>query len=128
MLIAGEYGDDYLQSPVDDLYSFYHTMQWAAVFHDQGFAAKDVPIKLKRLRQNFLGDQKDRSFATNEITAPSSLTASEYGSVLTNCQPLLRAWYLELQSLKEDWKKCQSKLQGQETKPRFIYPCSRHSL
>jgi len=41
ILTASEYGDDYRQSPVDDLYSF---MQWAAVFHDQDLAAKDVPF------------------------------------------------------------------------------------
>lgn len=64
LLSAAEYGDDYLQSPVDDLFSFYYTMQWATVFHDQGFASKDVPISLKRLRDNLLGDRLHRLSTT----------------------------------------------------------------
>ena len=117
-LIASKYCRDYLQSPVDDLYSFYYTMQWAAVFHNQEFAAKDkdIPFELKILREKLLGTQSNRSFATTQITAPSSLTPLEYGLVLTQCQPLLRAWNLKLQGLKEDWKKCHSKLWGQATK------------
>ena len=122
MLTAAEYSDDYLQSPVDDIFSFYYTMQWAAVFHDQDLPAKDVPIKLKRLREKLLGTQDNRSFATTLITAPSSLSPIEYGSVLADCQPVLRAWGLKLQSLKEDWKKCQSELQRQETKAKIYIP------
>ena len=85
ILKAGEYGDDYLQSPVDHLYSYYYTMQWAAVFHDQGLAAEDAPIKLKRLREDLLGARKDRLFATTKITSLLSLRPHEYGSVLARC-------------------------------------------
>ena len=49
VLTAAEYRSDYLQSPVDDLFFFYYTMQWAAVFHDQEFAAEDIPFDLKIL-------------------------------------------------------------------------------
>jgi hypothetical protein len=31
VLTAADCGRDYLQAPVDDLYSFNYTMQWAAV-------------------------------------------------------------------------------------------------
>jgi hypothetical protein len=116
MLTAAEHRLDYLQSPVDDLYSFYYTLQWAAVFHDRD--SKDVPLKLKLLREDLLGTKKDRSYATTGITAPSSLTPPAYGSVLTQCQPVLRVWHLELQGLKEDWEKCESKLRGRESKLR----------
>ena len=57
-LTAAACNEDYLQSPVDDLLSFYYTMQWAAVFHNQEFIAKDVPSKLKLLCKNLLGAQK----------------------------------------------------------------------
>jgi hypothetical protein len=116
MLTAAELRLDYLQSPVDDLYSFYYTLQWAAVFHDRD--SKDVPLKLKLLREKLLGTQDNRSFATTGITAFSSLTPFEYGSVLTQCHPVLRAWHLKLQALREDWIKCQSKLRGRESKLR----------
>ena len=122
ILKAGDRGRDYLQSPVDDLHSYYYTMQWAAVFHDQGLADKDIPLDLKLLREDFLKSRHERSSATFEITSPSSLDPLEYGSVLAHCQPVLRAWYLELQGLKDDWKKCQSKLRGQETKAEIYIP------
>ena len=117
-LIASKYRRDYLQSPVDDLYSFYYTMQWAAVFHNQEFAAKekDIPFELKILRENLLGTQSDRSFVTTEIVDPSRLRPRECGSVVSNCQPVLRAWYMELRGLRDDWKDCLYELEGQETK------------
>jgi hypothetical protein len=118
MLTAAEHRRDYLQSPVDDLYSFYYTLQWAAVFHDGEFDGKDIPFELKLSREKLLGTQDNRLFTTTRITAPSSLTPLAYGSVVTQCQPVLRAWYLELQGLNEDWIKCQSKLRGRESKLR----------
>jgi hypothetical protein len=116
MLIAAEHRRDYLQSPVDDLYSFYYTLQWAAVFHDGEFDGKNIPFELKLSRENLLGSQMHRLFTTTRITAPSSLTPLAYGSVVTQCQPVLRAWYLELQGLNENWEECKLKLRGQETK------------
>ena len=114
ILNAAENMDEYLQSPIDDLYSFYYTMQWAAAFHDQEFTSKDVPKKLKCLRENLLGTYKDRLYATIEITDPSPLSPLDYGSFLTQCEPVLGAWYLQLRVIKADWKKCQSKLHGKD--------------
>ena len=122
ILTAGEYGDDYLQSPVDDLFSYYYTMQWAAVFHDREFAATDVPRNLKMLREHLLGVQNDRSFATTKITTAPSVRPREYGSVVAQCHPLLRAWNSELQFLRHDWNECQYKLEGQETKAEIYIP------
>jgi hypothetical protein len=122
ILDAAEFKDDYLQSPVDDLYSFYYTMQWAASFHDQEFTAKDVPKKLKALRDGLLGTPRDRYYFTGKITSPSSLSLLEYGSVLVKCQPVLRAWYSELQSLSADWKDLQSQLKGQDKNGEIYIP------
>ena len=121
MLTSAEYHLEYLQSPVDDLYSFYYTMQWAAVLHDKEFAHKDIPFELKILRQKLSGTQMDRSFATSKIIAPLSRTHL-YGSVLSNCRPVLRAWYMELQNLEVEWSTCQSKLPGQETTAEIYIP------
>ena len=122
ILIASQYSRDYLQSPVDDLFSFYYTMQWAVVFHDQEFAAKDIPFDLKILRENLLGSRNDRCLTTNEITSPSSLRPHECGSFVARFQPLLRAWYWELQGLKADWKDCLYELEGQETNAEIYIP------
>ena len=122
LLDAARYCCDYLQSPVDDLYSFYHTLQWAAVFHNQEFADKDifVPPYLKGLRENLLGDY--RSSTTLKIIDHSTLRPRDYGSVVANCQPLLRAWNLELQNLRADWKDCQYALEEQKTKAEIYIP------
>ena len=64
ILVVAEYSRHYLQSPVDDLYSFYYKMQWAAVYHDHEFAAKDIPFELKLLRKRLVGTQDNGSFAT----------------------------------------------------------------
>jgi hypothetical protein len=113
---------DYLQSPVDDLLSYYYTLQWAAVFHDREFAATDVPHGLEILREQLLGPQVERLFATIKITAPSSIRPYEFDSVVTQCRPVLRAWNSELQVLRDDWEKCQYKLEGQETKAEIYIP------
>ena len=116
LLKAAKHCREYLQSPVDDLYSFYHTLQWAAVFHNQEFDDKNIPVPpyLKGLRENLLGNS--RSSTTREITALLPLRPHKYGSVLANCQPMLRAWDLELQRLQVDWMDCELELEGQETK------------
>jgi hypothetical protein len=122
ILTAGEYGDGYLQSPVDDLFSYYYTMQWAAVFHDREFAVTDVPRNLKILREHLLGAQNNRLFTTTQITTVLPLRPREYGSVVAQCRPVLRAWNLELQALRNDWNECQYKLEGQETKADIYIP------
>ena len=114
ILSAAQSGARYLQSPVDDLYSFYFTMQWAAVFHNVEFATKDVPLNLEVLRKYLLGNQHNRLFVTSEIIDPLPLKPGEYGSFLAKCQPLLRAWYSEMQNLRVDWYGCRDGLEKQE--------------
>ena len=115
ILTAVECHDDYLQSPVDYLFSFYYTMQWAAVFHNQELSTKEVPSKLKLLRDKLSGTQDSRSFVTSKIIALPPLEPDKYGSYLVNCQPMLRAWYSELQVLLADWNKCRLELRRRET-------------
>ena len=114
--------DDYLQSPVDDLYFFYHTMQWAAVFHNQEFAAKDIPFELKLLCKNLLGEKNDRLSVTTKITTSQSIWSYDYGSVVANCHPVLQAWYGKLADLRNDWEDCQHELKGQEIKAEIYIP------
>jgi hypothetical protein len=106
ILSAAERGRDYLQSPLDDLFSFSYTMQWAGAFQDQVFVGKDISFELEIWCENLLRDRKDRLDTTNQIIL-SLLTPLEYGSVLADCKPMLRDWYF---------------------RPRSIYRCSQHSL
>ena len=122
ILYASDLRNSYLQSPVDDLYSFYYTMQWAAVFHNEEFAAKDVPSHLDIFRKKLLGNQDNRLFVTSKINDLIPLEPLEYGSVLVSCQPVLRDWYTELQRLRVDWHDCRKGLKGQEVKGEIYIP------
>ena len=51
LLQAMELDVDYLQSPVDDLFSFYFTMQWAAAFNNKKFSNLEaIPLYLGPLQ------------------------------------------------------------------------------
>jgi hypothetical protein len=120
LLLATELGDPYLQSPVDDLFSLYYTMQWAAVFHHRGPAAgKDTPPRLHALRKDVSGPRRDR--ATNVITRSEELDLRKYGQFLVDCHPFMRDWYSSLLSLSNIWKKFESRLEGQEDSA-WVYP------
>ena len=84
MLDAADLGVGYLQSPVDDLFSHYYTMQWAAAFHA---TAGDIPLHLTKLREDLSGIQ--RSNATKRIVLFSP-RKNDYGQFLVDCQPFLR--------------------------------------
>ena len=75
ILTVGEYDRDYFQSPVDDFFSYYYTMQRASFFHDQEFAANGIPFVLKILREDFLGTKTDRCFGASNIATTSSITS-----------------------------------------------------
>ena len=124
LLRATELDVSYLQCPVDDLYSLYYTMQWAAVFHNREFTTgKDVPSYLRVLREDISGDQRARTATTHTITYAKALGVDKYGQFLADCHPFLRAWYLSLQDLLHNWTQIQSKLEksGMKESGR-VYP------
>ena len=111
LLEAMELGVDYLQSPVDDLFSFYFTMQWAAAFNKNEFTAKAIPLHLDYLRQGLSGNKDSRSSATNKITHPAKFQEDRYGQFLVSCHPFLRSWYWSIQALNDEFQECRSQLQ-----------------
>ena len=110
LLEAMELGVDYLQSPVDDLFSFYFTMQWAAAFNKNEFTAKAIPLHLDYLRQGLSGNKDSRSSATIKIIYHAELEEDRYGQFLVSCQPFLQSWYPSLQVLNAEFRKCHSQL------------------
>jgi hypothetical protein len=50
LLDAIRLDEQYLQSPIDDLWSFYYVVQWAAVFNDVQFASSMPPAMLLDLK------------------------------------------------------------------------------
>ena len=113
LLRAMERGAGYLQSPVDDLFSFYFTMQWAAAFNNEKFPkAEAIPFDLGCLRQSLSGNKEERSWATHEIIDPAELEEDRYGQFLVSCQLFLQSWYPSLQVLNAEFRKCHSQLQN----------------
>ena len=123
LLEATELGVPYLQSPVDDLFSLYYTMQWAAVFHHREFADdKDIPPRLRALRKEVSGSTPLRNSATHRITVPEELDSRQYGQFLVDCHPFMRDWYSSLASLRNIWKKSQSRLELEGQDRPGVYP------
>ena len=95
-------------SPVDDLFSFYFTMQWAAAFNNQEFTVKAIPLDLDWVRKDL---SRRRILATHEIIHSAKLKGDRYGHFLVSCQPFLRSWHSSLLDLEAEFQECHSQLQ-----------------
>ena len=72
LLEAAKLDIPYLQSPVDDLWSFYYVAQWAAVFNNVDFPGNTpLPVKLLHLRQLLAGTPVERDSGTRKVTRPN---------------------------------------------------------
>jgi hypothetical protein len=92
----------YLQSPVDDLVSFYYVAQWAAANNTRDFPdSAAVPDELELLRKRLGSSPAEREFGTSTITT-RIIRPNLYGSFLVDCQPILQQWHEKLQKLVND--------------------------
>jgi hypothetical protein len=121
ILVAAQYRRDYLQSYVDDLFSFYYTMQWAAVFTIRSSLLKIFLWISKYCARTFWELERIDLSPPNEVLF-FKFSPREYGSILADYQPVLRDWYVELQSLKADWKNCQLEQKGKKTNAEIYIP------
>jgi hypothetical protein len=104
LLKAARLHKPYLQSPVDDLWSFYYVAQWAAVFNKTNFPENtSVPDELTDLRCLIAGSESDRALGTSTVTGPV-LDATECGQFLVDCSFPLREWETRLSELTTVWK------------------------
>jgi hypothetical protein len=94
----------YLQSPVDDLNSFYYVAQWAAANNNTDFPDSTTPIpdELRFLRKCLAGSLADRELGTSTITS-EPLDSASYGTFLPHCQLMLQEWHQTLVVLTKDW-------------------------
>jgi hypothetical protein len=121
LLKSARLNKKYLQSPIDDLWSFYYVAQWAAVYNDTMFSdSKSIPADLSELRDFIAGDQ--RALGEKTVTGPT-LKPSEYGQFLVNCSPILREWVSKLNQLTSDWE--QEDVASITNGDRYstLYPC-----
>jgi len=103
LLEAATLNRAYLQSPVDDLLSFYYVAQWAAVNNNTYFrGSPPVPDELGLLRDRLGGSLAEGELGTSTITA-GRVRPTSYGRFLADCQPILREWHEKLRELVDDW-------------------------
>ena len=103
LLDAAILDEPYLQSPIDDLLSFYYVAQWAATNNNKDIPdSTTVPDKLRLLRDRLGGSLSERETGTVTITS-GTMRPTFYGRFLADCQPILQAWNQKLVTLTNDW-------------------------
>ena len=107
--------EPYLHSPVDDLESFYYTMQWAAARNngsDSG-AHKIDDIKLLLAR---LSDTADRRFqatlSIHRMRPNNEEDVQKFGTFLAKLQPVLKEWYPSIIALMQSWRTVKDGVDG----------------
>jgi hypothetical protein len=104
LLNAARLQKPYLQSPVDDLWSFYYVAQWAAVFNNMNFPDPTlVPADLADLRRLIAGSQDQRSTGLVRMVTGPDLDPTEFGQFLADSSSLLRDWQVKLTRLTTEW-------------------------
>ncbi|KAJ7211362.1 hypothetical protein GGX14DRAFT_624497 [Mycena pura] len=93
------HGRPYLQSPLDDIQSFYYVAQWAAAFHKDGDKFDDV----KDIRSGLSGNVEARALVSDRIRTLAASDANYVGAFLVRCRPLLHAWYSRFTDLSIDF-------------------------
>ena len=91
-------GRKYLQSPIDDLESFYHVFVWA-ILHNVG-GQSFLTIAEKRRRDKLSGTSGDRELAQKQLRKQRNTTLMR-----SDVQRLMNAWYSTQDALEEKWSK-----------------------
>ena len=106
--IDQDYPYPYLQSPIDDLWSFFYVTLWAALFNSPN--APD-----NHIRKGVSGNRNNREATVGRLLAPDSErefqeeTGKPLSPVMTQVVPVLRLWHRKLQALQgksgdlQDW-------------------------
>jgi len=114
--------EQYLHSPVDDLESFYYTMQWIAAHHGEG---PDIEVgKLKSIiLEGLSGSADDRfqaSLAVHKIRQRDKGDLQEFGEFLVKIQPVLKEWYPMILGLVKSWKTVKDGVDGDDVSGYYI--------
>lgn len=92
----------YLQSPVDDMESFYWVALWAALRNNKVHTQTEQE---KKWRKGIRGNTLERTAIAYEVglpAAPGELKA--YNPILRSMWPLLATWRHSLVALRAEWK------------------------
>ena len=98
---------DHLHSPIDDLDSFFFTMQWAAAFNDGASGKRHDTREIQHFRDMISG--RDRAKATimvrDTLDPDRRSTLEEYGSFFTCSLSVLAPWIQKLVDLRRAWRR-----------------------
>jgi len=93
----------YLHSPMDDLYSFYYTVQWAAAFNDGASGRKHDGVEIRHFRDMLVGDRRAEAVGVVQVMVPFLAAARGYGPFFSQSLALLAPWWDRLVVLNRDW-------------------------
>lgn len=120
--------EQYLHSPVDDLESYYYTMQWAAV-HNNGpdFGMHDTD-EINALRED-LSDSADKRFQATlfiqRIRPNNEGDVLRFGAFLAKLQPVFKEWYPSILALIQSWRTVKDGVDSSDQVSRYYV---RHAL
>jgi len=120
--------EPYLHSPVDDLESFYYTMQWAAVHNANSSTGIRKTDYLEDLRARLSSSADDRFQATllvHRIRSDNLEDVQKFGTFLTTLQPFLEDWYPSILALIKSWRTVKDRVDGTDDVSQYYI---RHAL
>lgn len=115
LLRAVRLSEPHLHSPVDDLESFYYTMQWAAVHNSGSDSGEHKTDHLDALRAGLSGSADSRFQATllvHRIRPKNREDTQRFGEFLAKLQPVFKEWYPSILALIKSWRAVKSGADG----------------
>ena len=82
----------YLNSPIDDLQSFYYTTQWAAASNDGAGEGRYNGIEIQEFREMIAGDKRERASSLVRDDLLPATAGVEYGPFFAQSLALLSPW------------------------------------
>ncbi|KAF9780967.1 hypothetical protein BJ322DRAFT_1082482 [Thelephora terrestris] len=128
LLRAVRLSEPYLHSPVDDLESFYYTMQWAGVNNDGSDSGRHETDHLDALRAK-LSDSADNRFQAtlfvHRIRPENQEDIQRFGKFLAKLAPVFKEWYPSILALTKSWRTVKPGVDGADDVSRYYI---RHGL
>ncbi|KAJ6543851.1 hypothetical protein B0H19DRAFT_1308661 [Mycena capillaripes] len=119
---AMETNATYIQSPIDDIQSFFWLAVWAVLFNDK---LQEPSSKEAQWRSSLIsGDYEKKATFTSELAA--SDFERGYSAVGTQLLPILQLWWSNLQTLFRDWRRVLNKVEYNEISQQEVSNFYKH--
>ncbi|KAG7094144.1 hypothetical protein E1B28_007756 [Marasmius oreades] len=99
LLTATLRGSDYLQSPVDDMHSFFWVALWAVMFNSLNESSRSEDELWARGR--WVERASDKAHMLPQLK--TSLRAGKLSPIAGQLTPFLGQWFSRIEALQEDW-------------------------